>query len=218
LDGDVVVCQMTSNYPCLVTNVATSAPLTMHVLTPTSNTVTISASSTMVVAGAPVTFIAVAPNGGPSPAYQWFVSGVAVPGATNMTFTTSSLTNGQIVSCQVTSSLVCALPNTAVSNGVVMGVAAGVENVTSGTGVLTLVPNPNKGTFNIMGAGFVQGEQVAISVINMLGQEVYKNSVQVQGSDLETTVVLPAGTAPGMYIVSALSGSARAVFHVVVKQ
>jgi hypothetical protein len=56
--------------------------------------------------GASITFSATPEYGGSSPAYQWQVDGVNV-GTNSNTFTSSALTNGQKVSCTLTSSINC---------------------------------------------------------------------------------------------------------------
>jgi hypothetical protein len=70
-------------------------------------------------AGSSLTFTATAINGGTAPQYQWAVNGV--PAGTNSpTFTTSSLTNGQIVTCTLTSNATCLTSNVALSNQIVV--------------------------------------------------------------------------------------------------
>ena len=68
--------------------------------------------------GQPVTFTATPTNGGTAPAYQWKVNGVIQSGATTNTFTTSTLTNGNIVTAVLISNLPCASPTTANSNAI----------------------------------------------------------------------------------------------------
>jgi hypothetical protein len=80
----------------------------------------VSASSNPVFSGTTVTFTATPTNGGPTPTYQWYVGGVAQSGATSSTYTYAP-TNGQVVSCTMTSSLPCASP-TAATNQVTMTV------------------------------------------------------------------------------------------------
>ena len=218
LNGDVIVCHMTSNYPCLVTPTVSSAPFTMRVQAPSVNSVTVVASMPVVTAGTPVTFTAIAPNGGSTPTYQWYVNGVAVPGATLVTYTTSTLSNGQTVSCMVTSSLLCATPKSAPSNGVTIAVTTGIKQV-MGDGVsVILTPNPNNGSFSISGDGFAAGEQVSLSVVNMLGQQVYSSIADVVNGRIDTHISLPADIAPGMYLVSVKSGTSSGVFHVSVNK
>lgn len=59
------------------------------------------------VTGSEVTFTATPTFGGASPLYQWQVNGVVVPGLSGNTFTTGSLTHGQVsqVVCTLTASL-----------------------------------------------------------------------------------------------------------------
>lgn len=73
--------------------------------------------------GSSVTFTATPTNGGASPSYQWKVGGVNV-GSGGSTFTTSSLTNGQVVTCIMTSNLGGVNNNPATSNGVTMTVTS----------------------------------------------------------------------------------------------
>jgi hypothetical protein len=75
----------------------------------------VTASSNPVFSGTTVTFTASPTNGGTTPTYQWSVGGVPVSGATGSTYTFIP-TNGQVVSCTMTSSLPCATPSTATSS------------------------------------------------------------------------------------------------------
>jgi len=65
--------------------------------------------------GQPVTFTASPTNGGSSPTYQWKVNGNNV-GTNSPTYTTNTLTSGQVVSCVMTSNLTNADPSIAASN------------------------------------------------------------------------------------------------------
>jgi hypothetical protein len=74
--------------------------------------VSISANQTSpLCGGTSVTFTAIPVNGGSSPIYQWFIGSTPV-GTNSPTFVTSSLANGNAVTVQMTSNVVC--PNTAV--------------------------------------------------------------------------------------------------------
>lgn len=82
---------------------------------------TISASATTILENSPVTFTATPVNPGSTPLYEWFVNGNLV-GTNSPTFTSSTLSNNDIVTCKLTSSITCAINNPATSNTVVMTV------------------------------------------------------------------------------------------------
>ncbi len=82
--------------------------------------------------GSPVIFTASPVNGGAAPSYQWKVNGVNA-GTNSNTFTTSTLSNGNVVTCVLTSSHTCASPTTAASSGITMSVNPRPTGVISGT-------------------------------------------------------------------------------------
>lgn len=86
---------------------------------PTAANVSITSSDTdnSICTGTSVTFTATPTNGGTTPSYQWQVNGANV-GTNSPTYTTSSLTTGQIVSCIMTSNMAGATNNPATSNTV----------------------------------------------------------------------------------------------------
>lgn len=106
------------------TTVSTSQSNTIVVST--GNTITpsvnISANpSGAICPGQSVTYTATPSNGGATPSYQWQVNGSNV-GTNNPVFTSSTLTNGQTLSCVMTSSDNCANPATATSNSIIAAV------------------------------------------------------------------------------------------------
>lgn len=120
--GQAVTCVLTSNAPCATSNTATSNGITVAVGSQTP-TITISPRSTSVCSGSPDTFTAVITNGGANPSYQWKVNGTNA-GTNSSTFISSALSNGQTVTCVLTSSLACASPTTATSNSVTVNITA----------------------------------------------------------------------------------------------
>ena len=73
--------------------------------------------------GTTVTFTATPTNGGDNPAYQWKVNGGNV-GTNSDTYSSSTLANGAIVTCVMTSDHPCALPTTATSNSITITVTS----------------------------------------------------------------------------------------------
>ncbi len=106
--------------------------------------------------GQSVTFTATATNGGTTPTYQWQIDGVNVSGQTNATFTTTTLTAGQVVTCIMTSNLPGVLMNPDTSNAVTIsyngaptvsvGLNAGTNPTCVGSNVTFLATPVNAGS------------------------------------------------------------------------
>jgi Zn-dependent metalloprotease len=121
-NGNLITCIMTSSFSCATGSPATSNSITMTVNSPVTASVSISASpSGAICAGTSVTFTATATNGG-TPTYQWKNNGSNISGATNSTYTSSALANGNIITCVMTSSLTCVTGSPATSNSITMTV------------------------------------------------------------------------------------------------
>ncbi|MFL5763716.1 MAG: T9SS type A sorting domain-containing protein [Bacteroidia bacterium] len=122
VNGDVITCQLTSSATCITGSPATSNSITITVNPNLPVSVTIAASpSSTICAGTSVTFTATPTNGGTVPSYQWQVNGSNV-GTNSPTYTSSALTNGQIVTCILTSNVTCPSGNPATSNAITMTV------------------------------------------------------------------------------------------------
>ncbi len=128
LAGNYTV-QASDLFGCAVTR----GPVTVTVASSFTPSVSISSSpGNTICAGSAVTFTAVPINGGSSPSFQWKVNGTNA-GINSNSFTSSSLVNGDVVTCVLTSSHTCASPATATSNGVSMIVHPRPTGVISGT-------------------------------------------------------------------------------------
>ncbi|MFT3909307.1 MAG: gliding motility-associated C-terminal domain-containing protein [Ferruginibacter sp.] len=154
LNGDIVSCTLTSNGSCITSSTALSNNITMIVNAAAVPSITISVSANNICAGTSVTFTATPVNGGTTPVYQWKVNGMNV-GANASTFTTSTLTNGDIVSCTLTSNGSCVSPLTALSNNIIMivnasavpsiTISASTNNICAGTNVTFTATPVNEG-------------------------------------------------------------------------
>ena len=154
LDGDTIKCVLTSNATCASGNTATSnlIPMTVNPLQPVS--ISISAPVTTVCEGIPVTFTATPANGGTSPSFQWKVNGANW--GTNSPFYTYTPSDGDIVTCVLTSDITCPSGNPATSNAVTMtvnqnnpvavSITADQNNVCTGTQVTFSASSMNCGT------------------------------------------------------------------------
>jgi hypothetical protein len=83
--------------------------------------------STAVCTGTPVTFTATPTNQGSAPVYQWKKNGANV-GTNSTTYTDNTLTNGQIISCTLTSNVSCITSNPATSNNIVMTIVTNLSD------------------------------------------------------------------------------------------
>ncbi len=93
------------------------------IVQPSVASAVITAGTNPICAGQSVTFTATPTNGGTTPVYQWKVNGVNA-GTNSPTFTTTSLTTGQIVTCVLTSNLPGVTGSPATSSGITMTVNA----------------------------------------------------------------------------------------------
>jgi len=106
-NGDQVSCRLNGGAGCNssvpvvsnIINVLREAPVVPGIVISSS-------TANPLCQGASVTFTAQPTNGGTAPVYQWKVNGQNV-GTNSPTYTTSSLSNGQVVTCQMTSSAAC---------------------------------------------------------------------------------------------------------------
>ena len=105
---------------------STDCSFTVTVNSGITPTIYINASGTEICPGQQVVFTTIQFNGGATPSYQWKLNGTNIPGATSATYQSTSLTDGDIVSVLMTSSLGCASPQTALSNTILINVSSSV--------------------------------------------------------------------------------------------
>ncbi len=118
----------------------TSAPVTTTLVSPNavaSVSIAITSGSNPTCPGVSLIFAATPTNGGNIPVYQWKVNGVNV-GSNSPVYSTSTLTNGQVVTCVLTSNITCLSNRTAISNPITMSISPAADPsasiaVTTGT-------------------------------------------------------------------------------------
>jgi hypothetical protein len=125
LNGDVVTVVMTSSIACANPATVTSNGITIVVTGSVVPSVSIVANpGNTICAGTNVTFTATPTNGG-TPSYQWKLNGNNV-GTNSNTYSNNGLLNGDVVTVVMTSSIACANPATATSNGITIVVTGSV--------------------------------------------------------------------------------------------
>jgi gliding motility-associated-like protein len=122
-NGDVVSLEYSDNTPCLAGSFIISNAIQIQVTPFSTPAVSIIASATTVCSGEQVIFSSTATNAGPNPSYQWAINGVNA-GANNKTFATTSLLNGDRITCTITNdpALACVINPGALSNSIVIAV------------------------------------------------------------------------------------------------
>ena len=149
------------------------------------------------------------------------MNSIAITGATNSTYTSSTLKNNDIVCCAVTATNgTCgsSSPATECQTMVIYG-NTGVANVQNGGADVKVLPNPNNGTFTINGTigDLTANADVTLEVTNMLGQVVYSGKTVAQNGTINQEVEL-SNMANGMYLLNVRSGADIAVFHFVIEK
>ena len=114
-DHDVVTCKMQNNESCVIPDSALSNPINIHVIVPLVPSVNITAVDTTLCAGSVASLMALPVNGGSAPTFQWMVNGVPA-GTNNQQYSSNNFSDGDLITCQVTSSSTCLVHATANSN------------------------------------------------------------------------------------------------------
>ena len=134
----VVIKSSAANSTCSTT----SSELSMTVNPVLTPSVSISASKTTICPGENITFTASPVNGGTNPSYVWKV-GSSIQSSTTSTFSTTSLTNGQSVTVELTSNATCASTTPVTSSPVAITVKSGTPEtpgtVTGATDVCPII-------------------------------------------------------------------------------
>jgi hypothetical protein len=196
-DGDSFYCRMTVTGLCADPLVLYSNKVGMTVLPLTIGpSVSITADpGTLLSPWQLVKFTAVATNAGVMPKYQWKRNSQDVIGANSNVWSANNLSNGDTISCMVTSDIWCATPSNAVSNRMVVNIKLGIDDIDGDSG-LKLYPNPNNGSFTVV----VPADEADIEVMDIVGRTVYAvHQSHIIGNKIE--IVLPASVANGVYVL-----------------
>lgn len=123
--GDEVSCIYRDASICIPTGSAASNTITMTDGISQAPSVTIAAVGNPACTGSLVNFTATATNAGTSPSYQWKVNGTNV-GTNTVTYSSSSLSNGDVVTCTITKDpmFTCVTVPNANSNAITITIGA----------------------------------------------------------------------------------------------
>lgn len=130
--------------------------------------VTANASDLTICAGETVNFTASPTTGGLTPTYQWFVNGS--PAGTGSSINLSALNNGDVVTCQMTSSDTCATGSPALSAGL----------------TVTVNPLPSTPVISLAGSN--------LNSSSSTGNQWYLNGTAITGANASTYTPTSNGT------------------------
>ncbi len=205
-NGDTLQVTLISNARCRITDSVASNKMGLSVSPYVSPVVSISANpGTAIGAGQTVIFTAAVANAGANPEVRWKRNGLAVAGTTGLSWTTSTLRDGDVISADLVSGARCATPFMVTSvNTLQMRVSTGVSTVSGPVGSISLYPNPSSGAFTVQvkGTALSNGRgRIGLEVLSATGQLVWQLVVAPDTRDWSVDVHLPAATAPGMYLI-----------------
>ncbi|MCX7953583.1 MAG: T9SS type A sorting domain-containing protein [Bacteroidales bacterium] len=120
-NGDNVYCVLTSSENCAINNPVTSNTIVMEVNNNLPVSIIIFSDNTSACPGSAVYFYSQTQNAGTNPTYLWLKNGEEI-GDNSPTLTLTDFSDGDIISCYVTSSEQCVINNPAYSNEITVGV------------------------------------------------------------------------------------------------
>ena len=202
INSDVVSVTLTSSFPCAAPTTATTNML-MTVLPVVAPVGSIDVSPGYIVtSGTPVTFTAnIVSGGGLSPTYQWLRNAIPMPGATNSTYTTSTLNDGDSISLQVINTDPCSGITTFSAVKMSVGSNVGVHDVTNNQGVMIL-PNPTTGRVTVEMS--FTSDNTVISIVDLTGKVLDVKTTKESRVDMDLS-----NYAKGIYFINIQSGAAN---------
>ncbi len=204
-NGDAIRVKLTSSFPCLVTPTAYSNPYDTVTVVPVDTPVVtlIVLPGYILSAGSTAWFAATVVGGGSTPTFQWFRMGGIIPGATLSTYHTASFASGDSFVCRVTNHDFCNGITGFGYQKVYIGDNVGVKEVNGENGDVSLMPNPNNGSFTIKAdLAAAIDEDVDVEITNMLGQVIYKDKLKANHGILDEHIMLSGSPANGMYMIN----------------
>ena len=199
--NEVVSVTMTSNYPCLVPSDTASATINLGV----DSVIEVSISDSrggLVTYGTYDTLTANVRYGGSDPIYQWYRNGSILTGANYYQLALNNLSNGDSVSCIVTTNGGTACSGIKGHAWKLLEVApVSVAELSVTIGQLRILPNPNAGSFKLSCMVEDGSQSVEVQITDMLGQEVFHNSFFVDNKAVEQNVQLDGVQSAGNYLI-----------------
>ena len=209
---DTIQCEFFSNATCAVPSTVLSTKTIMHTGAIVNPTVTLThTGGSLVPFGHSVTFTATETGGGPAPTYQWIVNGVIIAGATSGTYTIDYVSASYVVSCLVTGSGDCPAGETMMTSTVGF-IPSAVGQVANNTEHWIMAPNPNNGSFYLLGYTDNNAETF-YQITDVLGQTVSGGRLSPVNNVINARIELDRQLADGVYMLRITSGTEHDVIR-----
>ncbi|MCW3123643.1 MAG: hypothetical protein JWQ38_3135 [Flavipsychrobacter sp.] len=190
IDADSVYVTMASSVICPSPITAISNGFRMNVIS-NPPIVKIFADKIHVAPGDSIEFTSAIYNGGIAPLYQWKKNGVNIPGANSDSYVLHNVTGPVTISLELTSTMLCSVPNYSTSEPIIANTNVGVANLATTIDNVELFPNPNNGSFSVKGDYYsTTAKNLSIDVLNPLGQVVYTTNTVPQNNTINKTISL----------------------------
>ncbi len=218
-DNDSYSVEMVSNAACASTTPVVSNSVVITITaSPTPAVAITAAPGNSICTGTSTTFTAAVSNGG-TPTYKWKKGTSYISGATNDTYTSTSIANGDVYSVEIVSSLSCVTTPNATSNSITMTVNTPVtpsvsitstgSTICSGASVLFTATPVNGGTPTYkwkLGSSYITGATNATyTTTSAANGDSY--SVEMTSTAVCATPATVTSTAIVMTVNSNLSAS-----------
>ena len=176
--GDVISITLTSNSPCAVPATVTASGPPITVVPNVTPTLSINGPSTVALcAGAIAAFTTNSTAGGPTPTYQWYKNGVAIPGQTAPVYTGFGFASGDSIWVVFKPTAACRLLDSVRSSSVKLTVNPNVVPV------LTVTASP--GT-SVPAGGSVTFTATVTATGTTPTYQWFKNGVAITGATSST--------------------------------
>ena len=210
-DNDHVTCEMTSNYPCITGNPATSNTITM-IMVPVNQTVTggmtgplslcFDATNTITVAGGGSTFIV------RTGASAVMIAGERISYLPGATVEAGGYLHGYITTTNGYCGIILpTMPAMVAGQDEAIPAEALPASLT-----FSLYPNPTTGVFTLLNKGDMRSGNVRVEMFDLRGNMIYSTTY---GGARDHKVTLPPLT-PGLYFVKVISGNLIESFKLIV--
>lgn len=126
-NGDLVSCIITNNDPsCLTTRTASSNVIAVTVIPLKTPSVSITSNATGSICSGTAVFFQATPTNAENPTYIWQVNENPV-GSNSSNFSSNSLADGDVVSCNITTAGKCVVTPNAISNSIVISIVPAIQ-------------------------------------------------------------------------------------------